>query len=514
MTNTRKWLTGLLLATIVLLLVGWLSMPIRSEAQNQGKNAVWGSGSTPSASAAFIDASAFANVNDDICVTLYNIISPSSYPSSGAVIDARGIDHTNSHSDGNGNMLCAESPWLHSGSPTNHPATILLPAGYSTPGSGGIIISQTWILPNGSKIIGEGPNPNASAILQAASSFTAGSAMIEMGSSSSTVCPLDSNNVPVCTGISVEHMTLDGSSLAIHGIDDSYAQDRSYVRDVALKDFGGTGLSVSAPNSGPFTDMYYAAKVESSCDGSICPVCAVLQAQTLGIHGITCIGATSVSKGQTNQGAGIYVNASNNSVEDAHSEVFADAVRIGDIASGAVGNVVVSNVSSAISGTQQGNIASVVHICGARSNGNFLTCNNHTNGGATVSDITILQAADQNGNVFVPPTAVSAVIIDDVSGTSITPGMNSGAPAALYVLGEQEPVGVNNQYSRFASSPSTSGNNLSTVVPTWTVGGNIGANQTCSLPGALYSNSIGGSGSSVYVCSWTSGGSLQWRNLI
>jgi hypothetical protein len=484
---------------------------ISTQAQSQGNNAVWGSGSSPAGSAAFIDASAFLAVPPvDICATLYSIISSSSYPAGGAVIDARGINATNSATDGNGNMTCAYSPWSNGSASTTNPATILLPAGYNVgcmgcSGNGNIIISQAWTLPNGSKIIGEGPNAGLNATLEAAGSgfnTNYGAVMIQMGSSASGVCPLVNSN-PVCTGVAVEHITLEASNLNIDGIDNEFSQEGSYVNDVTLNDIGGTGLSVGAPNSGPYTDLYYLA--ETSC-GTTCPVCVMLNAGTLGIHGMTCIGSSTTA---TSDNAAIYVNAANNSIEDVHVEAFGDAIQIGDVASGTIGNIFVKNLSAGLNGTRMHHLVNTVHICGPNYSSQFGSC---AQTGATVEDVVVLQATNLNGNTG---TVYSTIVQDDVTGTSITPASAAEGEVGMYVLGEQ--VGGNGyqQNSRLTTSPSNSANGTapySTAVSTWLSGtGTISG--SCQQPGALYSNASGSSGSAIYVCKWATGTSLQWADL-
>ena len=261
--KTRRSTARSIFLVVSLILLSWmLIFPFRARAQ-QGNNAVWGSASTPVGSAAYIDASAFANPLTDICATLYSIISSTGYPTNGAVIDARGINALNSAADSSltGDMTCAYSPWSSGSTTTSNPATILLPAGYTLggtkTGNGNIIVYQTWTLPNGSKIIGEGPNTSGRATLQAASSGFTGSSVIAMGGSSSS-CPLV-NSAYVCTGVAVEDITIEGSNLYIDGIDNAYSQQGSYVKDAKFTDIGGTGLNVSAPNSGPYSDLYYVA---------------------------------------------------------------------------------------------------------------------------------------------------------------------------------------------------------------------------------------------------------------
>jgi hypothetical protein len=125
---------------------------------------------------------------------LVNVDQPPVYPS-GAVIDARGLPGTTGT-----RMTCTASPWAGISSPP--PSTILLPA---TTASAPIVIPTPWILPNNTRLIGQGDNDPASATplttIQASSSFSGN--MIQFGSSS--VCPSG-----VCTGISVENLTLDG----------------------------------------------------------------------------------------------------------------------------------------------------------------------------------------------------------------------------------------------------------------------------------------------------------------
>jgi hypothetical protein len=62
-----------------------------------------------------------------------------------------------------------------------------------------------------------------------------------------------------CTGIGVENLTLNGQGQAIDGIDNSNAQDLTYVDHVGLYRIVGTGLSVSgnAKNSGPYTNITF-----------------------------------------------------------------------------------------------------------------------------------------------------------------------------------------------------------------------------------------------------------------
>jgi hypothetical protein len=211
MNCTTRLASGWTFFAIVAVLAGWLSaLPTRAEAQgSQGQNAVYpASGVCCKGSYAFIDASQFLGNGQgkDLCDTIYGIFNNSfqnTYPTLGAVIDARGIK-------GATNLTCTHgTPWTEGSNTVSLPSTILLPAtGGSQPTP--IVISSPWILPSNTHLIGEGDaNPvsatNPATTIQAAIGFSG--AMIQFGSSS--VCPLV-NSVPTCTGISVENLTLDG----------------------------------------------------------------------------------------------------------------------------------------------------------------------------------------------------------------------------------------------------------------------------------------------------------------
>src|SRR5262249_48463498 len=118
--------SGLHVAVLCALLSGF---SIHASAQGQGgqgQNAVYpSSGTCCMGSQAFIDASMFATTNGDICTVLKGILDSSSYPSTGAVIDARGLTTSNPVTS----MTChsaTPSPW--SGIANPPPSTILLPA--------------------------------------------------------------------------------------------------------------------------------------------------------------------------------------------------------------------------------------------------------------------------------------------------------------------------------------------------------------------------------------------------
>jgi hypothetical protein len=260
MKGTRN--LGVLLRFTV---AGWfLICPFEVHAQgtgNPGNNAVFNSSSICCiGSTAFIDAFILAPGSQDMCTTIYNVLKANSY--STAVIDARGFSGSALNCPANA------SPWLQNGAYVNKPSTILLPPGT-------IKIPITWILPNGTKLIGEGTtgaedingSPVPTTIQAKGPSFSG--AMIQFGDSNH--CPSSS-----CTEISVEHLVLDGNNQSITGILNENAQDLSYVNHVTLYRILGTGLSITAnpaggnaQNSGPYENINYDSG-PSGVFGSVC----------------------------------------------------------------------------------------------------------------------------------------------------------------------------------------------------------------------------------------------------
>jgi hypothetical protein len=230
--TTGKAFDCTLIGVVAIAAIWFSALSVRAEAQSQGNNAIYyytttNPGVCCTDSLAFIDAKVIAanNGNPDLCATIYNIITSfyyTSYPSAGAVIDARGLT----------NLTCASgtSPWYNGTTYANIPSTILLP-------SGTIKITYPWVLPNNTRLIGQGegvPTSTTAPIttIQASSSFSGN--MIQLGSSA---CPSISG-VPVCSGISVENLTLDGQGGSINGIVNQSSQDFSYVDHVSLYQIG------------------------------------------------------------------------------------------------------------------------------------------------------------------------------------------------------------------------------------------------------------------------------------
>jgi hypothetical protein len=195
--------------TVVAVLASWLfALPLHLNATNtcsglQGQNGVYNAtcnNNNPGVvgSSAFIDASMFVSSQlSNICAVLNSILNPLNciIPSAGAAIDARGLNSNNT------SMKCAASPWA--GIANSPPSVILLPAGT-------IVVPGTWVLPNNTRLIGEGDALNhnfpsgtiaAGTTLQACKqsvnscTFT-GTDMIDLGSSN--ICD-PQNNGPSAT---------------------------------------------------------------------------------------------------------------------------------------------------------------------------------------------------------------------------------------------------------------------------------------------------------------------------
>jgi len=366
-------------------------------------------------------------------VSVSNILTLPTYPSTGAVIDARGLNSVNT------NMTCSASPWGSGSGYLNVPSVILLPA---TGASNPIKIPSTWILPNGTKLIGQettdpalntGGTPLQTTI-QAASSMTSGTPMIQFGDSSH--CPSS-----ICTGISVEHLTLYGNGNSLIGIQNENSQDLSFVDHVTLYHVLGTGLSVgvnssggSALNSGPYTKIHYDAG-GSGVSGSVCAQINGLSS-THGIHGLSCVSSPDSSNA-------VLLDSSNNTIEDVRINGFYNGIVIGSL------------------GAASANI--LRNIFGETGAGGFPVVVVEISNNNPVSDISIMGVNN--------PLA-SQTIQDDVTSTFLNEPY-----VGMYVLGEKK----NGGYSRFMTSTTSSTNNA----VAWAFGTNA-PTGSCST-GSLYS---------------------------
>jgi Pectate lyase superfamily protein len=464
--NTSKTFPRFRIALVIttVVMVSLLTAATHVQAQctaATGNNTVYGNCSGSIAvqpSAAYIDASASTNsTTQDFCLTLFNIINGSSYPGPGAVIDARGIN------SGNNSMSCTSNntPWIKGPSSSftanSSPATILLPAGTIT-------ISNTWIMPEYARIIGEGPGLTT---IVAASSFSAGvdgvDAMIEMGttSSNSSLSPFCGGNVD-CVGVGVQDLILNLNSVSVsYGIYNAASQELSYVDNVVFNGVGSSASNgtyalevtvVSGPassNSGPYSNLV--CNIGTSATSST--RCVDMQAHTRGVHGISCYG-----NGTPN--AAIYLDSDSDSIEDVYVNGFVDGIYVGSQAQAP------SNVLFNIAGGSS--LTNLVHVSSATTSSAICP-----GGSQNVCDLTILNAM----------AAANTTIKDGDTNVGV------------YILGEQigSTATTPPQYSRFTTSPR---------VPTWGVGNSVpsGACNASTANGSLYSNVATGTSGTLFAC--------------
>jgi hypothetical protein len=501
----------------LVVLVGCFSLfPNRMAAQqgSAGQKAVFNS-SQVTGSAVWVDASAWWTSGvPDLCAYIKNKILTSAYGSSGhypngTVIDARGLAY-GLLSTPTPQIGCSVDPFgALQGPPPS--TTILLP-------SGNIQAEFTWHVPTNTRIVGD----EQQTVIIAQSGFNGGSNgyIIEMGGPNALgydLCPTNG----YCNSVGLEHLVLGGNGLlTVGGIDNQYSQGGSYINDVVFQNFAMTGLSVGtgAVNSGPYSNIVFYA---SSCTQNSCPTpsCINLEAQTQGVHGVTCLG--NIGTDVINQGAAIIVNASNNSIEDVHVESYWDGIQVGPSPpqnSPVVANVLISNVTGGTTGNATGGATTnTVHLCGANpwDSTDFGSCASH----GTLKDIIILQTMNDEVSTQYTPFTIRTTVADDVSKNAIVGCQASkhyGCPTpistAIYVLGEAD-GGPATAYSKFSSSPATPNGNYSfkgsSYVPTWGAG-TLAPNALCSPIGAVYSRT-NVSGKSVYVCTPQNGG--QWATI-
>lgn len=321
-----------LLSVVVTFVICLLVSATSSNAQVTGGNKVYNSSGTCCAiSSAFLDGSAFGVAGDDICTRinaalLYAQGHAASFPA-GVVVDARGVLPSVGNPDAQ--QCSTTSPQPFNG--VTIASTVLLPPLT-------IKIPKQWLLPDKTRIVGEGPN----SILVAISGFI----------SDSTNSIIEMCSTGTCTGVAVEHLKIDGNALNLNGIYNAGAQDSSYVNDVSLAGIVKTALVIApgATDSGPYTNLWAGADKNSTTTNA---ACVKIQAQTRGLHGITCAGNGSVS-GSAGKAA-IYVSASNNSIEDAHVEGYHDGIQVLSPSTATpTGNVLIANMTGTGNGDQRG----------------------------------------------------------------------------------------------------------------------------------------------------------------
>ena len=184
-----------------------------------------------------------------------------------------------------------------------------------------------------------------------------------------------------------------------------------------------TGLCISpnATYSGPYTNINFTASAVCSSLTCAPTACVKIQAQTRGLHGITC---TAASTSSAPPGAAIYLDSYNNTVEDVHVEGFYDGVVVGDYADGqggvlpnttalAASGDTISNITAAFG---RGYIKNAVHICSPTVANNVCAGSNKE----SVSNISVLQVLSKGTGTGSCPAACASTIEDDnVSTNSI-----------------------------------------------------------------------------------------------
>jgi hypothetical protein len=458
----RKQFLRVTVAVLGLLFAGLTDTQGQTAPPQLGQNAVMNSATTATNSPAFVDAKSYYST--DICSAIANILSsPSNWNpnnSNGIVIDARGI--------GPGTTLtCSVNPWVNWSGEFN--TTVLLP-------SATIAIQQTWIVPPSTRLVGAGSGLTSSTggittlkacttSIGCGSAFAAGD-MIEMGTAKGgwSWC----NNYD-CQAVVIEHLQLDGGSLSgVNGIYNQLSQELSYVNDIKLTNFAGTGLtlmggtlntrSVGPANSGPYTRIYY------SGTGTCANLSVIFD--TRGVHGLDCI---------TTANPVIYLDATNESIEDVTIQATAssasqDGVLIGSVAAAQ------SNVLFNITGSGSG-LKNLIHISSAA-----------TSGVPNAADLTIMGVTN---------SASSATSIKD----DLTSSTLSDTNVGVYALGET--LGsTSGGFSRFTTSPN---------VPTWLVGAST-PSTPCSA-GSLYSCTGSSCTKTLWACTSTGGSGSTWVGL-
>jgi len=433
-----------------------------------------GQGSTtPTYSNAYIDASASSLAGTDFCTTLNNALQQlAGYAGGAGVIDARGVSIATACSN-----TATGNPWngisVH--------ATVLLPAGT-------IMTKTSWILPSGTKLVGEGgEDPGLSftstgrTIIQAQSGFS-GIPIIQMGVSLG------------CTAVSIEELVIDGQSMGtLDGIDNTYCGDQSYVSHVTLYRIVNVGLNItsnvpSAPqtNSGPYTNITFDTAGSTATTNTYG---ASFNVTTRGFQGITCTTGSYDLTSNTSDGTCINIAGPGNSVQDVRIEGFSTGILV------AASNTVVMNVDGDTNPHSQQTTLNVVNI-----------------GGLALENVALIGIANNcvvgDNNTQYCQTGSSTLdnsdltISDNLTGTRLH--VSTDPFVAMYVVGT--PVGTGTgvaaTYSKYTTSQST---------VNWAVGNVAPSGNTCS-PGSLYSN-VSGNPYALYVCSAVTGSKKTWHGV-
>jgi hypothetical protein len=322
--------------------------------------------------------------------------------------------------------------------------------------------------------------------------------MIQMGNVSSSNCSLSN-----CFSVSISDLALDGKgNSGIDGIDNSFAQELSYVQHVSMVNMGKVGLFNGSGNVGPYSDLSIAVT-------STAKACVETTGPPRGFHGLSCTclqsnGTICSSSDSTlNPNAGIYLGGIApsglpagyaTSVEDVFVDGFDEGIFVGGSGPSPTGPVTAPAFDYLLFNIVGGsNINNLIHISGAQSTASF--CPPQNNPPQTVNnvcDITVLGAT----------SAANNTIVDDLNNTTLS---NSTDPTVgMYIVGEQVTGGgITIGNSRFTTSPS---------IPSWAVGTTTPATP-CAI-GDLYSITAGTSGTTLWGCIGVGPGGSHWSPIL
>lgn len=452
---------------VAVILLGWITaFPARVQAQGcspvAGNNLIYGtctsSLTSQFGSTAYVDVSASTSSSNDICQRINTALLASTQ--AGTVFDARGIST---------NLTCAStspSPW-DGGAKA---ATLLLPIGT-------IVIPKSWAIHDQSQIIGQGPGQT---ILQAESGFTdpyayAGTyftsnhAMIHMGMPSTMTV-----TGKIAFAVRLLHLTLDGqgrsvSGAYIDGIDNTNAEEQSYVDDVTIQNILGNGLFMgldpdntatgaadgAADHSGPYTNIVFQEPTSTPISTTIC-VNVIPNVEPRGFHGITCLGNSA-----STATSAIVLDGNSTTIEDARIDGFYNGILVGSAGKGTQADV-------------------LFNITGTDSVGSVTNLINIDNTGTAPINLAIM-------GVSLTSSSGTFSINDQITGSQL-----KDTTVGMYLLGQPIGASITTGYSRFTTSPNFA---------TWIVGKTTSAitNDACNGNGSLFSSSSG-NGGNLWAC--------------
>jgi hypothetical protein len=181
-----------------------------------------------------------------------------------------------------------------------------------------------------------------------------------------TATTFDATNHAIAFGTSISNLQIDCNSFgAGMGIQNWWAQEVSYVRDVGVDNCLGIALDVettSAMNSGPYADIV--SSPGSSAIASTQCVELLNTGDLRGVHGLTCT-STGTPK------VGVDVSTQNVTLDDLHLEGFFTGIEVG-VYTATNASYVANNVTivNATGGTGSGGMTTLIDIAGSASSAN------------------------------------------------------------------------------------------------------------------------------------------------